>query len=53
MEGVALYALVIVERLRRLELYGDEPNHPADAPRRPQASILVFHLADVESCDAS
>jgi len=41
------------ERLRRLELYGPLPSHPSEAPRRPQASVLVFHMADVESCDAS
>lgn len=41
------------ERLRRLELYGMIHSHPSEAPRRQQASDLVFHLADVEHCDAS
>ncbi|KAH9011034.1 sulfate anion transporter [Lactarius hengduanensis] len=41
------------ERLRRLELYGVHPNHPSDVPRRQQASVLIFHMADVETCDAS
>jgi hypothetical protein len=42
-----------VERLRKLELYGLQPSHPSEAPRREQARVLVFHMADVESCDAS
>ncbi|KAG6818411.1 hypothetical protein H0H93_005194 [Arthromyces matolae] len=41
------------ERLRRLELYGVQKSHPSEAPRRQQASVLVFHLADVETIDAS
>jgi len=41
------------ERLRRLELYGVAKSHPSDEPRRQQASVLVFHMADVETCDAS
>ncbi|KAF9477886.1 sulfate anion transporter [Pholiota conissans] len=41
------------ERLRRLELYGIDRLHPSEEPRREQASVLVFHLADVDSCDAS
>ncbi|KAH9072760.1 sulfate anion transporter [Lactarius deliciosus] len=41
------------ERLRRLELYGLHPSHPSDVPRRQQASVLIFHMADVETCDAS
>ncbi|KAI0067589.1 hypothetical protein BV25DRAFT_1818966 [Artomyces pyxidatus] len=41
------------ERLRRLELYGVDPSHPSEAPRRQQARVLVFHMADVETCDAS
>jgi high affinity sulfate transporter 1 len=41
------------ERLRRFELYGDGQSHPSEEPRRQQASVLVFHMADVESCDAS
>jgi hypothetical protein len=36
-----------------LELYGVGKSHPSDEPRRQQASVLVFHMADVESCDAS
>ncbi|EIN06590.1 hypothetical protein PUNSTDRAFT_72248 [Punctularia strigosozonata HHB-11173 SS5] len=41
------------ERLRRLELYGVNPSHPSEEPRRQQASVLVFHLADVNVCDAA
>ncbi|KAG1727653.1 sulfate transporter family-domain-containing protein [Suillus paluster] len=41
------------ERLRRLELYGPERTHPSEEPRRQPASKLVFHMADVETCDAS
>jgi hypothetical protein len=41
------------ERLRRLELYGVDRLHPSEEPRRAEASVLVFHLADVETCDAS
>jgi MFS superfamily sulfate permease-like transporter len=41
------------ERLRRLELYGLHKLHPSEEPRREQASLLVFHLADVDKCDAS
>ncbi|KAH7909601.1 sulfate transporter family-domain-containing protein, partial [Hygrophoropsis aurantiaca] len=41
------------ERLRRLELYGPERTHPSEEPRREAANVLVFHMADVESCDAS
>ena len=41
------------ERLRRLELYGHGRSHPSDEPRRPQATVLIFHLADVETVDAS
>jgi high affinity sulfate transporter 1 len=41
------------ERLRRLELYGVDKSHPSEEPRRKQASVLVFHMADVETCDAS
>jgi len=36
-----------------LELYGVDKLHPSEAPRRQQASILVFHMADVDTCDAS
>lgn len=41
------------ERLRRLELYGAHKRHPSDEPRRQEASVLVFHMADVDTCDAS
>ncbi|PIL32730.1 transporter [Ganoderma sinense ZZ0214-1] len=41
------------ERLRRLELYGHDKHHPADEPHRHDANVLVFHLADVDSIDAS
>jgi len=41
------------ERLHRLELYGLARLHPSEAPRRQQASVLVFHMADVDTCDAS
>jgi len=41
------------ERLRRFELYGDGQSHPSEEPRRQQASVLVFHMADMEVCDAS
>ncbi|KAI6120371.1 sulfate transporter family-domain-containing protein [Pisolithus croceorrhizus] len=40
-------------RLRRFELYGVEPAHPSDEPRRQTPRVLVFHMADVETCDAS
>jgi len=41
------------DRLRRLELYGHVQSHPSEDPRRQHATVLVFHLADVETCDAS
>lgn len=41
------------ERLRRLELYGHGRSHPSDEPSRPQATVLIFHMADVETIDAS
>jgi len=41
------------ERLRRFELYGDGHSHPSEEPCRQQASVLVFHMADMDSCDAS
>ncbi|KAK7057711.1 sulfate anion transporter [Favolaschia claudopus] len=41
------------DRLRRLELYGLNRTHPSEEPRRQQATVLVFHMADVETCDAS
>lgn len=48
-----IWTTLAVERLRRLELYGVDPIHPSEAPRRQQARIIVFHLSDVETCDAS
>lgn len=36
-----------------MELYGLDKSHPSEEPRRAEAAILVFHLADVETCDAS
>ncbi|CUA67011.1 Putative sulfate transporter YPR003C [Saccharomyces cerevisiae S288c] [Rhizoctonia solani] len=41
------------ERLRRLELYGPAKAHPSEAPRRNDASVVVFHMSDVETIDAS
>lgn len=41
------------ERLRRLELYGPQKSHPSEEPSRRAASVLVFHMADVDTCDAS
>ena len=41
------------ERLRRLELYGTRKHHPSDVPSRGRANVLVFHMADMESIDAS
>ncbi|KAI0785825.1 sulfate anion transporter [Abortiporus biennis] len=41
------------ERLRRLELYGHVKHHPSEAPRRENANVLVFHMADVDTIDAS
>ncbi|KAF8633870.1 hypothetical protein AX15_001202 [Amanita polypyramis BW_CC] len=41
------------ERLRRLELYGPKRAHPSEEPSRREASVLVFHMADVDTCDAS
>ncbi|KAI5478550.1 sulfate transporter [Pseudohyphozyma bogoriensis] len=41
------------ERLRRLERYGKGRHHPSDQPRRGEASVIIFHLADVEDVDAS
>lgn len=28
-------------------------SHPSEEPRRGQTSVLVFHMADMDSCDAS
>ncbi|KAF5354753.1 hypothetical protein D9756_005572 [Leucocoprinus leucothites] len=41
------------ERLRRLELYGPHKTHPSEAPRRQETTVIVFHMADVDNCDAS
>ncbi|GAA6031993.1 hypothetical protein JCM8097_003378 [Rhodosporidiobolus ruineniae] len=41
------------ERLRRLERYGAKKHHPSDAPRRSEASVVVFQLGDVHEIDAS
>jgi len=39
------------ERLRRLEKYGPERSHPADEPRRSEASVVVFEMKDVVGVD--
>ena len=44
---------LLSERLRRLELYGVNRNHPSDVPRREPASVFIFHMSDVQTCDAS
>jgi len=41
------------ERLRRLELFGHEPHHPSERPRRKKAKTLGFDMGDVESIDAA
>ncbi|GAA6053425.1 hypothetical protein JCM3770_005160, partial [Rhodotorula araucariae] len=41
------------ERLRRLERYGPQRAHPSEEPRRAEASVVIFHLADVADVDAS
>ncbi|KAH8103503.1 sulfate anion transporter [Cristinia sonorae] len=41
------------ERLRRLELYGVGKHHPSEEPRRQFAQNFVFHMADVDTIDAS
>ncbi|KAF9075580.1 sulfate anion transporter [Rhodocollybia butyracea] len=46
-------AAQLKERLRRLELYGVDKSHPSEDPRRTQAAVLVFHMADMDHCDAS
>ncbi|EMD33228.1 hypothetical protein CERSUDRAFT_118269 [Gelatoporia subvermispora B] len=46
-------AAQLKERLRRLELYGHSKHHPSDEPLRQHASVLIFHLADVDTIDAS
>lgn len=45
--------ILLIERLRRLELYGVHKTHPSEEPRRQQATVLVFHMADVDKVDAS
>lgn len=49
---MCLISLGLVERLRRLELYGVDKSHPSEDPRRTQATVLVFHMADMDDCDA-
>lgn len=39
--------------MRRLELYGPGKAHPSEAPRRQEATVLVIHMGDMESIDAS
>ncbi|EKM81234.1 hypothetical protein AGABI1DRAFT_112909 [Agaricus bisporus var. burnettii JB137-S8] len=41
------------ERLRRMELYGPIKTHPSEAPMRQETTVIVFHMADVDKCDAS
>ncbi|SCV68855.1 BQ2448_976 [Microbotryum intermedium] len=41
------------ERLRRLERYGQGKHHPSETPSRAEASVIIFHLVDVEDIDAS
>lgn len=41
------------ERLRRLELFGHEPHHPSERPRRSKARTLGFDMGDVVSIDAA
>ncbi|SGY29841.1 BQ5605_C002g01088 [Microbotryum silenes-dioicae] len=41
------------ERLRRLERYGQGRHHPSETPSRAEASVIIFHLVDVEDIDAS
>jgi len=45
--------MYFTERLRRLELYGEERKHPSEAPTREHAQVLVFHLHDMDDCDAA
>ncbi|KAG9312209.1 sulfate transporter family-domain-containing protein [Chiua virens] len=40
-------------RLRRFELYGAHHAHPSEEPNRLPPAVLVFHMADVDTCDAS
>ena len=40
------------DRLRRLELYGSDVHHPADAPTRSEAQVIVFHMRDLIAIDA-
>ncbi|GAA6059879.1 hypothetical protein JCM10212_007084 [Sporobolomyces blumeae] len=39
------------ERLRRLEKYGPRRAHPAEAPKRAEASVVVFEMKDVVGID--
>ena len=48
-----LLLISVVERLRRMELYGHDQHHPSEEPHRQHAHTLVFHLADMDSVDAS
>jgi len=41
------------DRLRRLELYGPERKHPSERPTRENTHALVFHLHDMDDCDAA
>lgn len=36
------------EKLRRLERYGKGKHHPSQLPIRSEASVIIFHLGDVE-----
>jgi hypothetical protein len=44
----AANAGTLKERLRRLERYGKGRHHPSARPTRAEASVIIFHLADVE-----
>ncbi|KAF7791397.1 hypothetical protein EIP86_002411 [Pleurotus ostreatoroseus] len=46
-------AMQYQERLRRLELYGLDKHHPSEEPHRHSAHTFVFHMADVDTVDAS
>lgn len=52
-QNLIAFSPMIAERLRRLELYGAEHRHPSEAPTRAHAQLLVFHLADMETCDTA
>lgn len=34
-------------------MYGQSGSHPSEEPSMHEASVLVFHLADMDNCDAS